>query len=599
LDDHRDNTLKTEDHRRKTLILVVGSIAVIVLFAIAASSLIKGEPRIAIIDSTAAVLITTLLLFFRFSPYEKECCYVGVALMYGLYAYLFFSGAAKGMTYMWHYTFPFFATFLLGACHGFIATLLLFIPVFIYVIVDALTPGLGYYNGAFAIRFIPSVSVALVFSFLFERERQRFKQQTLKAYREQERIIEERTRQLKKEVEDREHIAQQLRQSQKMEALGAMAGGVAHDLNNILAGIVSYPELIRLTLPDDSSLQKPLKTIENAGKRAAAVVTDMLTIARNVASVKEVVDLNELIVNFLHLPEWQRIVEMYPKVKVVQSFESQLMFISCSQVHIRKCLMNLLYNGVEASAPAGQVIISTGVAKKEKIPAKQDLVDTQQVYFAVQDSGPGIGEEHLAHIFEPFYTTKKMGRSGSGLGLSVVWSTVQEHDGEIRTEDSPHGACFTILFPALPGAVPKTEKPISLPIESLKGKGSLLLVDDEPQLREIGSKIVEMLGYSVSLAQSGEEAIKIFAEGDFDVVILDMLLGDGMNGRQTYEQMLNIKAGQKAIIVSGYSASVDVDKALELGAHAIIKKPYSIEEIGLAVKKCLFHSNSSIKYRLP
>jgi DNA-binding NtrC family response regulator len=144
------------------------------------------------------------------------------------------------------------------------------------------------------------------------------------------------------------------------------------------------------------------------------------------------------------------------------------------------------------------------------------------------------------------------------------------------------------------GEVPKAEKTIPLPIESLKEKGSLLLVDDEPQLREIGSKIVEMLGYSVSLAQSGEEAIKIFAEGDFDVVILDMLLGKGMNGRQTYEQMLNIKAGQKAIIVSGYSASVDVDKALELGAHAIIKKPYSIEEIGLAVKKCLFHYDSSI-----
>ena len=117
-----------------------------------------------------------------------------------------------------------------------------------------------------------------------------------------------------------------------------------------------------------------------------------------------------------------------------------------------------------------------------------------------------------------------------------------------------------------------------------------LLVDDEPELLEIGSEIAKMLGYSVSLAQSGEEAIAMFQECDFDVVVLDMLLGDGMNGREVYEQMLAIRPGQKAIIASGYSTSMDVEKTLELGAHSIIKKPYTLEAIWMAIKKCLFHS---------
>lgn len=582
--------LKSGDPRRSALTLAVGSVAVVVLITVGILSFIKGEIRVAVIDCTAAALITILLLLFRFSAHKRECCYLGVVMMYCLYAFLFFSGAAEGMTYMWHYTFPFFATFLIGASHGAIATLILFIPTFIYVASDALTPGHGYYNSAFAIRFIPSVSVALIFSYLFERERERFKRQTLEAYGEQERIIAERTSQLKKEVEDREKIASQLRQSQKMEAIGVMAGGVAHDLNNILAGIVSYPELIRISLPGDSPLRQPLETIEKAGKRAAAVVDDMLTLSRNVASVKETVNLNTLIVDFLGSPEWQKIEENYPDVSVTLELDSQLMPISCSQVHIRKCLLNLLYNGVEVSTPNGQVIVSTGVENRIGLSTDKDTDDTRYVYLTVQDSGPGIGSEHLDHIFEPFYTTKKMGHSGSGLGLSVVWSTVKEHGGEVRIEDTHNGACFKLLLPALTGDMPMPQTTAPPSLESLKGRGSLLLVDDEPELREIGSNIATLLGYSVTLARSGEEAVNIAQKGDFDVVVLDMLLGDGMNGRETYEQILTFKPDQKAIIVTGYSTSADVEETLKLGAHLIIRKPYSLEDIGLAIKKCIFES---------
>lgn len=573
--------------RRDTLILVVGSIAVCILLGVAVSSLIKSEYSIFAIDTSAALCISVLLLFYRFSPFKQQCCYVGVAFMYGLYAYLFFTGAAGGHTYMWHYTFPFFATFLIGANHGAIATLFLFLPVFIGVVMDALSPGTGLYSSDFAIRFIPSVSIALIFSFLFERERERSRQQALDAYREQERIIEERTRQLKKETEDREKIAIQLRQSQKMEALGVMAGGVAHDLNNILAGVVSYPELIRLDLPADSTLHEPLETIEKAGKRAAAVVEDLLTLARNAASVKEAVNLNSLIGDFLQSPEWQRMSKSFPSVTVSVNLASHISPIYCSQVHVRKCLMNLLHNGIEVSAPNGKVTLTTGQSVSEDLPENFQTTSDSATFFSIHDSGPGIDKIHLDHIFEPFYTTKKMGHSGSGLGLSVVWSTIEDHEGYIEVENTGKGARFTVWLPSATAKTKDKQAIKQISLESLQGTGAILLVDDEPELREIGSQTLKRLGYDVRTASSGEEAVNCVRERHFDLIILDMLLGEGMDGGTTYQEILHISPTQKAIITTGYSTGTDVQKTLKLGAHSLIKKPYNMEELGLAIQRCL------------
>jgi signal transduction histidine kinase len=200
-----------ENSRRDTMVMIICIMAIIVLIGVAAASWLKGETPLALIDITAALGVSVLLVIFRFSPYKQACRYAGVAMMYCLYLYLFITGAAGGTSYMWHYTFPFFATFLLGANHGAVATISLFIPVFIIVIKDSLSPDLGLYSVHFASRFIPSVSVALVFAYLFEKERERFRQLTLKAYREQERIIEERTKQLTQKIAERDRMAEKLR----------------------------------------------------------------------------------------------------------------------------------------------------------------------------------------------------------------------------------------------------------------------------------------------------------------------------------------------------------------------------------------------------
>lgn len=570
------SNVSSEDFLRDILVIFIALLATAILFIVAFLSWMDGDIHTATIDAIVGCLIFILVIIYRYSRYKVHCRYLGVFFTYSLYLYLFWSEAAEGLTFMWHYTFPFFAIFLIGTRNGAIATLCLFIPVFSLVLYDASTPGEGIYTTLFASRYIPSVSVALVFAYLFERERERFREQTRKAYREQEKIINERTRELKKQIEERESIVEKLRQSQKMEAIGTMASGVAHDLNNILSGVVTYPELIRLDLPSESPLHTPLIAIEDAGKRAASVVTDLLTLARNAASVKEATDVNHLVREILESPEWKNFFLPYERVRIITELSRLPAAVTCSPAHIRKCLMNLLINGVEATAPAGKVTLSTWY----------DEV-SNRVTISILDEGPGIAEEHLAHIFEPFYTTKKMGRSGSGLGLAVVWNTIEEHAGKISVENRKRGACFSIELPSADPSTIFSSENEGDTFEDFRGDEAILIVDDEEQPRNIASNIVSKLGYAVTVVENGEEAVKHISEQTTDLILLDMVLGEGMTGLETFRKIVKINPHQKAIIVSGYSTSDDVQETLALGASGVVKKPYSITDLGRAIKEVL------------
>lgn len=574
-----------EGNRRFIMVITIGLLAAFILAFVATGSLLQGEFFTALVDYCASFLLVALLIVYRFTDYKRQCRLVGVLLMYALYMYLFATGAANGNTYMWHYTFPFFAIFLIGSSYGSIATLLLFVPVFTLVIQDAMTPEYGRYSVSFAIRFIPSVSVALIFAFLFGREQERFKLQARQAHDRQEAIIAKRSAQLYREVEEKEQMSHKLQQAQKMKAIGTMASGVAHDLNNILSGIVTYPQLIRLDLPEESPINAHLIAIEQAGKRAALVVNDLLTISRDAASVKEPTNLNTLIQELLESPEWKSIIAPHSNLKVKAAYNAKSAFTLCSPSHIRKSVMNLLLNGVEATLPGGTVRIETSNHKKVS-GEDQPYADAGYICVTISDQGPGIPPEQVEHIFEPFFTTKKMGRSGSGLGLSVVWNTIEEHKGEIFVDTTPEGGRFSFQLATISNPSPA---PVisDIPTDELKGSGSILIIEDDPQLYEITSSIVERLGYSGTIAPSGEEAVKIVREQEFDLLLLDMVLGEGPGGYETYHEIIKIRPHQKAIIVSGYSTSDDVEATLDLGAASVIKKPYSISELGQAIKDCL------------
>jgi CheY-like chemotaxis protein len=372
-----------------------------------------------------------------------------------------------------------------------------------------------------------------------------------------------------------------------MEAIGLMAGGVAHDLNNILSGVISYPELMMLKLPQDSPVQEDLKKVVASGQRAAGVVADLLTVARGAATVKEVACLNELIKSYMTSPEFCKLSSLYPLVTFIPSLTPGVATISCSPGHIQKMLMNLVTNAAEAIDENGEVRVSTCSHVVSDKDSLHDIMPGNYTVLQVTDTGTGISRYDQEHIFDPFYTTKKMGRSGTGLGLAVVWNTAQDHGGHVTVESDDRGTSFIIYLPVSPETHTCKMPPSKSSLEELHGKGKLLVVDDEKNQREIAVKILSVLGYEVSAVSSGEDAISFVKHKQPDLVLLDMLMDPGLNGRQTYERIFRRFPDQKAIVVSGYSESEDINKLMEMGVLGLLKKPYTMEKMGLIVKQAL------------
>jgi CheY-like chemotaxis protein len=212
----------------------------------------------------------------------------------------------------------------------------------------------------------------------------------------------------------------------------------------------------------------------------------------------------------------------------------------------------------------------------------------EYVVLTVSDNGPGISPDHLERIFEPFYSTKIMGKSGTGLGLTIVWNIIQDHKGYINIAGNEQGARFECFFPVT--EEPEKEEKGIHPVDTCSGCGQrILVVDDDPLQRELLCELLKTLGYAPSAVQSGEEAVAYVQSQSFDLVLLDMLLSNGMNGRETYELISKKVPGQRAIIISGYAETGDMSAAMGMGAGSFIQKPYTIDKIRQAVKKELSH----------
>ena len=416
---------------------------------------------------------------------------------------------------------------------------------------------------------------------------------------ELEHRVQERTSQLVKtnkeltqEMADRKRVEKdqrrleiQLRKSQKMEAIGTLAGGVAHDLNNILSGVVSYPELLLMDIPEESPLRQPLFTILESGQKAAAIVQDLLTLARRGVSVTEVMNLNQLIEQYLDSPENHKILEYHPGVQVKSNLQPKIFNILGSPVHLSKTIMNLVSNAAEAMPSGGVIYITTENRYIDRpIKGYDTVAEGDYVKLTVSDNGVGISPDDIDRIFEPFYTKKTMGRSGTGLGMAVVWGTAKDHDGYIDVQSElGKGTTFTLYFPITRKKLPAEKPDISK--DRYMGKGeSILIVDDVKQQREIASSMLKKLGYNVLSVPSGEEAIIYMQENAADLLVLDMIMNPGIDGLETYKKILKFHPRQKAIIASGFSESKKVKAAQKMGAGPYLKKPYSFEKIGLAVR---------------
>ena len=383
-------------------------------------------------------------------------------------------------------------------------------------------------------------------------------------------------------------LQKELVQAQKMEALGTLAGGVAHDLNNVLSAIVSYPELLLLQLNSDSPLRKPILTIQHAGQRAAEIVQDLLTLARRGVSVKKVININDVVLEYLNSPEYQKLISYHQNISLHTNLSKNLLNFKGSPIHIQKTIMNLISNAAEAQPDGGEITISTYNHRFDspQMGYKQTR-NGEFVTLEISDKGCGISKADLIRIYEPFYTKKVMGRSGTGLGMAVVWGTIQDHNGFIDVVSQPdEGSTFSIYFPAT--TENKELKHESVPANEYMGDGQvILIVDDVVEQREIATRILKILNYQPVSVASGEKAIAFLKTKSADLILLDMIMEPGLDGLETFKRMLAIKPNQKAIVASGYTETSRVEQLRRLGAEPFIKKPYTIETVGMAIKHAL------------
>ena len=702
--------------RKVALMYATTSLGICAFLILGWLAVSQGFYVMAALDLVVVAGLGALLYFMQFRGIYTPCYYAGVIIISALYIFFFTTGSTDSNAFLWLYTFPLFALFLLGSRYGAVATMLLFSALAVILWFDARQPGASLYSHDFSLRFLPSFLTVFLFAYMFEKSREKAHQRLLAAQDELEMRVAERTQELQREINERiskekalftselhyrtlfnstgdaisiinmdgfflaankefrdrlgysfedllqmtpQHITspkfaeqtradfaamqqekqrlfeteqqtqdgqmipteitarritfddqpaiimvardigkrkqteeeqnvlkEKLNRAQKMEAIGLMAGGVAHDLNNILAAIVSYPQLMLMNLDQDSKLKAPLKAIQDAGKRAAAVVADLLTVARGVACQKKTCHLNAMIEEYLNSPEHQNLKILHKDVRYKSRLAPDLPPIHCSSVHIKKCLMNLVTNAAEAIEGEGSIHISS---YNEYIPDHNDPnghLKSRVIVLEVRDTGPGIPEKDMEHIFEPFYTKKVMGKSGTGLGLAIVWNTVHDHGGDITIDSDSRGTCFCLRFPASQDQAVVEEA--DWDSTRYLGQGEhILIIDDEEQLIDIAGQMLEMLGYRVSAASSGEAALAFLRNHSVDLVLLDMLMGTGMNGRETYEKILKIHPGQKGLIASGFSENDEVEKTLALGAGQFLKKPYTMELLGQAVHEVL------------
>ncbi len=413
-------------------------------------------------------------------------------------------------------------------------------------------------------------------------------------------MVQERTSELKRSNEllhqeineriqaenERKLLEERLIRSEKMEALGLLAGGVAHDLNNVLSGIVSYPDLILMELSGDDPLRRKIQMIRESGQKAADIVQDLLTLARRGVIQTSVIDLNqEIILEYLNSPEHRKILSHHPGISIETALSPELFKIKGSQIHLRKTLMNLIINAMEAQPKGGKITISTlNVYMETPLEGYEKVVEGDYVLLKIEDEGIGIDRDDITRIFEPFYTKKVMGRSGTGLGMAVVWGTVQDHNGYINVFSVPgKGSSFELYFSVTRDGAGVEKQAVHIQ-EYFGNREHILVVDDVSDQREIASSILEKLNYRVSTVASGEDALEFLKKNTADLILLDMIMEPGMDGLDTYKKIKLMKSDQKAVIASGYAENDRVREARLLGARLYVQKPYSIEKLGIAVK---------------
>jgi len=385
------------------------------------------------------------------------------------------------------------------------------------------------------------------------------------------------------DLTERKQLEAQLRQAQKMEALGTLAGGIAHNFNNLLMAIMGNASLILLETDPAHPNYEKLKTIEGLGNRGAKLTDHLLGYAREGTYQIKPIDVNQLIKETSNTFRTTR-----KEIRIHEEFAEDLLGIMADQGQIEQVLINLYINAADAMPRGGDLFVKTmNVTDRDMTGKAYKPKSGTYVLVTVRDTGIGMDKKTMERIYDPFFTTKGLGK-GTGLGLASVYGIIKAHGGYIEVDSKKgRGTIFSIYLPGSESKREVTEEKV-FPERILKGKETLLLVDDEAVILNVGQEMLKTLGYRVLSARSGEEAIEVYEENQDKIalVILDMIMPD-MGGGETYDRMKEINPDIKVLLSSGYSIEGQASEILKRGCDGFIQKPFNIKELSQELRKTL------------
>lgn len=395
------------------------------------------------------------------------------------------------------------------------------------------------------------------------------------------------------DITELEHKEQQLRQAQKMETIGTLAGGLAHDFNNVLGGITGALSLIKFKLQQDKQIDrefilKYLNIMEESGKRAADMVKQLLSISRKQEMDLEPVELNATIANVMAI-----CTNSFDKcIELETQFAEEQAIVKGSMTQVEQVLLNLCVNAAHAMTtmrredePQGgrlSVALRKIFADRKFCATHPEATEGAYWVLTVHDTGVGMDTKTVAKIFDPFFTTKQKDK-GTGLGLAMAYNIVQQHGGFIDVySEVGLGSTFNVFLPALHGA--GVEQAVATDMVVSRGEGLILVVDDEEMIRQTAQAILEECGYKVILANNGDEGVRLFQERHREIkaVLLDMVMPK-KSGKEAYLEMKKIDPHLKVLLASGFKQDERVEAVLDLGVQGFVQKPYSIEILSRAI----------------
>ena len=366
-----------------------------------------------------------------------------------------------------------------------------------------------------------------------------------------------------------------------MEAIGTLAGGIAHDFNNLLMGIQGRTSLMLMNIDSSHPNYVHFKEIEDIVKRGADLTKQLLGFARGGKYEVKPTDINNLI---------SKSSDMFARTKkeisVYGKYQEGIWTVEVDKGQIEQVLLNLYVNAWQAMPGGGELYLRTENITLDKSYVKPfDIKPGRYVKISISDTGIGMDEATRQRIFEPFFTTKEMGR-GTGLGLASAYGIIKNHEGFINVySEQGQGTTFNIYLPASDKEIIKEKE---LPCELLKGTETVLFVDDEEMIREVGGALLGQLGYKVLSAGNGKEAVEVYSNNKdkIDMVVLDMIMPE-MGGDKAYDKMKEINPDIKVLLSSGYSVNGDATKIMKRGCDGFIQKPFNMKQLSKSIREIL------------